>query len=1589
MLTSPTSLLKVDLKLAVVPDPLTTSPKTRLLDAIAQMSGCRSSCQFIGVPDGDRYFYDRLAQLYSDVRSSCVVVVDGQEILGIVTERDVVNLSAQQAISDTLTVGEVMATSVITQSVDDLTDFFSTVNLLRQHHIRHLPVVDAQQRLMGLVTHESLRHLSRPIDLLRLRLAEEVMARQVVCAEPQETLLAIAQKMSNHRVSCVVLVRTTPDRDPSLPMPVGIVTERDLVQFKALGLVLAECLAETVMSTPVFSIGPEESLWAVQEAMDRQLIRRLVVVGEHQELLGIVTQSSLLQALNPLELYKLAAALEDKVVQLELEKMRLMEGRAAELEREVQSRTLVLQMAAKRDKLLAELAMQIRSSLSLQEILTTTVGHIRQVLGCDRVNIWQFLDSGSSLVVAESTASRVSLLGEQVNDTCFAAVMGKWAQPGRVRVVPDIYTTPMADCHRDMLIRLRTRSKILVPLLCGENLWGMLNVSESDFPRTWQPEDVELLQALAVQLAIAIQQATTYEQLQAELKERQSAEASLQESEERYATLAAAVPVGIFRADLLGQCTYVNDRWCQMTGLQPREALGNQWQRVIYPADRDQVLREWMRAAHTNQPVELEFRYQTPSGKVIWVYVQSVPESNDAGIVVGHVGTVTDISDRKQAETALQNLIAGTAATTGKDFFPALVTHIAAALNVSYAVVTALGKDQRLQTLAFWANGQLQSPFSYQASATPCEQTLEQGRFFCACQLADRFPLGPEGDLDLAALGAESYLGVALHNSQGEAIGNLCVLDQEPIHDPERAEQLLTVFVARAAAELERQQASTQLEKLNQELEAKVAERTAELREREQFLQTVLDTFPLSVFWKDRDCVMRGCNQEFVRVVGVDSSEDVIGKGTLDLSMTAEEAAAYQADDRRVMASGQAELGIEESLTRPDGELRWLETNKLPLRDGDGNVVGIVGTFQDITARKEAEMKLRAQAEQERLLSGITQRVRSSLNLSEILNATVIELHQVLESDRMLVYRVFENGTGAAIAEAVSTGYPPLLERVFPEEVFPAESYSRYGEGRVFVLNDVVMESDRVAPCLADFLGEIQVQAKLVVPIIQHNRLWGLLIAHQCDRPRHWKLREIKLLQQTAAHIAIAIQQVHLFEQLQAELRERQQAQQQLTERNQQLAVSNEQLARATRLKDEFLANMSHELRTPLNAILGMAEGLQDQVFGPVTPPQLKALKTIERSGLHLLELINDILDVAKIEAGQIELHCTPTPVESLCQSSLTFIRQQAKKKQIQVRLWVPPNLPDLMVDERRIRQVLLNLLNNAVKFTPAEGAITITVAHRDTLTLALPASLADLNPGQIIPPSPRLPMPNGAQPALHIAITDTGIGIAPDNLSRLFQPFIQIDSALNRQYNGTGLGLALVKRIVELHGGQVGVVSEVGTGSCFMVSLPCAAPRGDRYTFGDLGQGFLGTLQEDPTGEHSPVILLAEDNEANISTISSYLGAKGYQMKIAKDGNEAIAQALAESPDLILMDIQMPGMDGLAAIQQIRQQEHLQSVPIIALTALVMEGDREQCLAAGATEYLSKPVKLKQLVTLIQHLLAPSQSSPGETLDTPSEPSE
>jgi signal transduction histidine kinase/ActR/RegA family two-component response regulator len=398
---------------------------------------------------------------------------------------------------------------------------------------------------------------------------------------------------------------------------------------------------------------------------------------------------------------------------------------------------------------------------------------------------------------------------------------------------------------------------------------------------------------------------------------------------------------------------------------------------------------------------------------------------------------------------------------------------------------------------------------------------------------------------------------------------------------------------------------------------------------------------------------------------------------------------------------------------------------------------------------------------------------------------------------------------------------------------------------------------------------------------------------------------------------------------------------QRVQERTVQLSAVNAELTTALRARDEFLAAVSHELRTPLNAILGLSEALLEEVYGPLDERQRRSLSTIGKSGRRLLELITDVLDMAKIRAGKLELAIGPVPVEPVCEASLQAMREAAQEKRLRVTSTYDSAVEVIQADRERLRQILGNLLDNAVKFTPEGGTIGLEVVG------------------------------DAQQEVARFTVWDTGIGISQAGVGRLFQTFVQLDSRLSRQYEGTGMGLALVRQLAELHGGCVSVESEVGKGSRFTISLPWQVVDGDQALVISDQTSVGGELDTLPTDDESLVtVLLAEDNEANLRTMSEYLETKGYRVIVARDGIEAVERAREEQPDVILMDIQMPRMDGLEATQRLRADANLGDTPIIALTALAMPGDRERCLEAGVNEYLSKPVSFKILVETIEEQL-------------------
>ncbi|MGH9674565.1 MAG: ATP-binding protein [Bryobacteraceae bacterium] len=393
-----------------------------------------------------------------------------------------------------------------------------------------------------------------------------------------------------------------------------------------------------------------------------------------------------------------------------------------------------------------------------------------------------------------------------------------------------------------------------------------------------------------------------------------------------------------------------------------------------------------------------------------------------------------------------------------------------------------------------------------------------------------------------------------------------------------------------------------------------------------------------------------------------------------------------------------------------------------------------------------------------------------------------------------------------------------------------------------------------------------------------------------------------------------------------------------ITQRTEALQEATQRALAASRAKSEFLANVSHELRTPLNGVLGMLEIALDE---KLTTDQRDQLETAKGCANTLLALLNDILDLSKIEAGRMALEKIAFDVRAIVDECVKSQLPKARQKAIAVRATISPDLPrEIIGDPLRVRQVLINLLSNAVKFTD-HGHVDVRVAA--------------------LSPDP------GGFFELAIEVEDTGTGIPPEKLSLIFDEFTQADGSISRKYGGTGLGLAITRRLVEMHQGRITVESDVGRGSKFTVFLPSQVSSQESQP-PPPQNGFSRSVE--PVDKTKPRILVVEDNVINQKVVSTMLTRRGYDVHLAGNGREALAALERFDYGLVLMDVQMPEMDGMEASRLIRANPRWEKLPVIAMTAHALQGDRERCLQAGMTDFASKPVTPGRLMEIVENHL-------------------
>ncbi|RCJ18657.1 hybrid sensor histidine kinase/response regulator [Nostoc sp. ATCC 43529] len=387
-------------------------------------------------------------------------------------------------------------------------------------------------------------------------------------------------------------------------------------------------------------------------------------------------------------------------------------------------------------------------------------------------------------------------------------------------------------------------------------------------------------------------------------------------------------------------------------------------------------------------------------------------------------------------------------------------------------------------------------------------------------------------------------------------------------------------------------------------------------------------------------------------------------------------------------------------------------------------------------------------------------------------------------------------------------------------------------------------------------------------------------------------------------------------------------------QRYEQLSSSNQELERTNQLKNQFLANTSHEIRTPLSSIIGFTHLLLAQGYEPSKERQQEYLNIIQSSGKHLLALINDILDLSKIEANQLEVQWETIDVPLLCSNVLALVKEKAANKGLKLVLELDPEIATLVADPLRLKQMLLNLLFNALKFT-SKGSVGLQVACKGL--------------------------------SVHFTVWDTGAGISPEDQALLFHPYFQIANAV-AGVEGTGLGLTVTRKLAEIHGGSVKVESELDRGSRFTLVLPLKkaeeAEQAGEAKETEEAKSFSSALVMTPS--LSPHILLVENDLPNGDLMQIYLSKLGYKVTWAKSAAKMWEALTQQEPAVILMDVYLPDGNGLKLVQELRENPQYQNIPVIAQTAMAMKGDRETCLASGVNDYISKPIDLPLLASLV-----------------------
>lgn len=986
-----------------------------------------------------------------------------------------------------------------------------------------------------------------------------------------------------------------------------------------------------------------------------------------------------------------------------------------------------------------------------------------------------------------------------------------------------------------------------------------------------------------------------------DISDRKHSEKQLRESEARFRSAFEDTATGMALVATDGRCLKVNRSVCEIVGYTEEELFSLTFQDITHPDDIETDLGYTRQILAGEIPTyQMEKRYFHKCGDIVWILLSVSLLRDESGEPLYFIAQIQDISDRKRAEQALRRYERIVSAST--DGICVLD------INYIYRIVN--------QAYLGWHQKQSHEMVGHQVS-----DIIDESHFRKVMK----------SRLDRAMAGEtvqyEQWLNLSAFGKQPQFISTTYV----PYRESD--DTISGILVS-----------------LRNLTDLKLAEHA--LRQSEARMRSIATNIPGAIYTYvlrvdgsfGFEYMSDGCRELFE----IEPEQTLPDANILLVQIHPSDHDNYY-EAVATSATNLTPFSHEWRHILPSGKVKWILANARPEGRDNGDIVWH-GVAMDASDRKNAEEKLRQSWEREKVTARIVERMRATLDIRQIFATTVEELRQVLECDRVVIYRFNPDWSGKLIAEAVAPGWISLLQAQqrepsitklgmehprcivkqlddnTPEPI--EDTYLQETQGgeyrhgiRFLCVNDVCQTG--FDPCYLELLEAFQAKAYITVPIFQGKKLWGLLASYQNSAPRQWQETEIAIAVQIGGQLGVAVQQAELFAQLQHQSLELKQA--------------KDAAETANHAKSAFIANMSHELRTPLNGILGYAQILaSDKNANPKTQ---KGVGIIRQCGEHLLNLINDILDISKIEAQKLQLFPTDFHFPTFLEGAVEICRLQAQQKDIAFTYQPLTPLPAAVrADAKRLRQVLLNLLSNAIKFTDT-GGVTFKVEVREQ----------------------QLSSPSRCQ--ILFQVEDTGIGISSEELEKIFLPFEQVGNK-SATIEGTGLGLTISQKIISLMGSKINVKSIPGVGSCFGFEVElqlCLKAVSSSIAPTNNIVGYEGARKK---------ILIVDDRWENRSILLNLLGAIGFEVIEAETAEEAIKKAKNCQPDLIVTDLVMPGMDGWKMTQILRQLSEFQDTIIIATSASTLKFEIQKILECGCNDFISKPIESEKLLAQIKKYL-------------------